>query len=349
MPKVSIIVPVYNAEKYLRECVDSILDQTVREIELILVDDGSVDSSPAICDSYAEKDPRVKVIHKQNGRAASARNAGLRAAEGEYIAFVDSDDWISPDMYEKMLLSGADVALCDYVRFRENEQFPFTQPSISAGFYNKEQIRKNIYPHLVMDGVEFPITISNWVLLIKRSVIKDNDLAYREDIHISEDAPFGSEILYCANSFCYLKGEALYHYRMTEGSASKTHKPWWWDSSLRINEETENFFSKCTDYDFTQQIKSNMFYFVRVEMHYILNNDQFSRNEQNKKAKEVMNHPRVVRMMNEFDVSPYALSFKMMYLSIKFRSVCLWRMVGLMSNIRRGRWRWKNCCLSMGI
>ena len=123
MPKVSIIVPVYNAEKYLQECVESALCQTLSDIELILVDDGSTDSSPTLCDQYAAQDRRVKVIHKPNGRAASARNAGLRAASGEYVAFVDADDWISPDMYEKMLQTNADVTLCDYVRFQGEKLF----------------------------------------------------------------------------------------------------------------------------------------------------------------------------------------------------------------------------------
>lgn len=159
MPKVSVIVPVYNAEKYLRECVDSILGQTLSDIELILVDDGSTDSSPAICDRYAEQDARVQVIHKPNGRAASARNAGLRAASGDYVAFVDSDDWVSPKMYEKMLDTGADVTLCDYVRFQGKTETPFTQPNVNAGFYDKAQMREKIYPHLVMDGIEYPITI----------------------------------------------------------------------------------------------------------------------------------------------------------------------------------------------
>ena len=334
MPKVSIIVPVYNAEKYLQECVDSILTQTLSDLELILVDDGSTDSSPALCDQYAAQDARVKVIHKSNGRAASARNAGLRAATGEYVAFVDSDDWISPDMYEKMLQTGADVTLCDYVRFQGEKEFPFTQPNVAAGFYDKTQIRKKIYPHLVMDGIEYPITISNCVMLIKRDIITRNQLFYREDILISEDAPFGSEVLYCADSFAYLKGERFYHYRMTEGSASKTYKPWWWDSSLKINEETENFFSECEDYDFTQQIKSNMFYLARAEIYYILCNRDLSRKEQNKRVKAVMEHPRVVRMMEGFDVSPYPIQFKMLYWSILYRSIPLRRLVSVLSGIR---------------
>lgn len=334
MPKVSIIVPVYNAEKYLQECVESVLCQTLSDIELILVDDGSTDTSPALCDQYAVQDRRVKVIHKPNGRAASARNAGLRAASGEYVAFVDADDWISPNMYEKMLQTNADVTLCDYVRFQGEKQFPFTQPNVAAGSYNKAQIREKIYPHLVMDGLEYPITISNWALLIRREVIVKKCLSYREDIRISEDAPFGSEVLYCADSFAYLKGEQLYHYRMTEGSASRTYQPWWWDSSLKINEETENFFTKCADYDFTQQIKSNMFYLARAEIYYIMANSKLSRKEQNNKIKAVMNHPRVIRMMKGFDVRSYPIQFKLLYWSLRYRSVALRRIVGAMSTVR---------------
>lgn len=336
MPKVSVIVPVYNAEKYLSECVDSILNQTIEDIECILVDDGSADGSPAICDRYAAKDPRVKVIHKDNGRAASARNAGLRVATGDYIAFVDADDWISPDMYEKMLAQEADVCLCDYVRFQGEQEFPFTQPNIREGFYDKEQIRTEVYPHLVMDGVEYPITISNWALLIKHTIITENHLSYREDILISEDAPFGSEVLYCANSFAYLKGQQFYHYRVTEGSASKTYKPWWWDSSLKINEETENFFGNCEDYDFTQQIKSNMFYLARAEIYYILTDASLTNSEQDKKVREVMRHPRVVRMMKGYDCSGAPFSLKMVYWSIRYQSVAWRRLVSVLSRLRNG-------------
>lgn len=99
---ISVIVPVYNVERYLRRCVDSILQQTYRDLEVILVDDGATDGSPRICDEYAGLDPRVKVVHKPHGGAAEARNAGLDAARGEYIGFVDSDDFILPEMYETL-------------------------------------------------------------------------------------------------------------------------------------------------------------------------------------------------------------------------------------------------------
>ncbi len=115
--KLSIIVPVYNTEKYLRECVDSILAQTFTDFECILVDDGSTDGCPAICDEYAKKDPRVVVIHKENGGLSDARNAGLDVAKGDYIGFVDSDDYIDPGMYEHLynisLLHNSDITRCN--------------------------------------------------------------------------------------------------------------------------------------------------------------------------------------------------------------------------------------------
>ena len=115
-PEISIIVPVYQVEKYLNECIDSILAQTFTDFELILVDDGSPDNCPALCDAAAKRDSRVRVIHKQNGGVSTARNAGLDAAQGNWIAFVDSDDTAAPEYLEKMhkavLETGADFAIC---------------------------------------------------------------------------------------------------------------------------------------------------------------------------------------------------------------------------------------------
>ncbi|MBO0454297.1 MULTISPECIES: glycosyltransferase family 2 protein [Enterococcus] len=116
MCEISIIVPVYNVEKYLKKCVDSILNQTFKDFELILVDDGSPDNSGMICDEYAEQDSRVRVIHKENGGLSDARNAGIDVAKGKYIGFVDSDDYIAEDMYEllyrNIIKEDADLSIC---------------------------------------------------------------------------------------------------------------------------------------------------------------------------------------------------------------------------------------------
>ena len=117
MPKISIIVPVYKTETYLRQCIDSLINQTFQDIEIILVDDGSPDNSPAICDEYAAKDQRIKVIHKQNAGVSEARNSGIDAAKGDFLMFVDSDDWMEIDgcdiLYNEYLQTGADTVIGD--------------------------------------------------------------------------------------------------------------------------------------------------------------------------------------------------------------------------------------------
>ncbi len=127
--KLSIIVPIYNTEKYLRKCVDSILAQTLTDFECILVDDGSTDNCPAICDEYAEKDPRIVVIHKPNGGLSDARNAGLDIAKGDYIGFVDSDDWIETEMYNTLyslaISNSSDISSCQIMRIFENKKMPY--------------------------------------------------------------------------------------------------------------------------------------------------------------------------------------------------------------------------------
>lgn len=113
---ISVVVPVYKSEKTFVSCVESLLGQTCRDLEILLVDDGSPDNCPQLCDELARKDGRIRVIHKENGGVSSARNAGIEAAEGEYLFFCDSDDWVEPEMLEKLLLgmAGGDFALCGF-------------------------------------------------------------------------------------------------------------------------------------------------------------------------------------------------------------------------------------------
>lgn len=133
MPKITVIVPVYKVEPYLRRCIDSILIQTYTDFELILVDDGSPDACPEICDEYAQKDERIRVIHRENGGLSAARNSGLDAAKGEYIVFVDSDDWVHPEyleyLYCAVLEHGVQLSACKFIKTGtviESEQMQYT-------------------------------------------------------------------------------------------------------------------------------------------------------------------------------------------------------------------------------
>lgn len=181
--KISVIVPVYKVEKYLARCVDSIINQTYKNLEIILVDDGSPDNCGAICDEYAKRDERIKVIHKKNGGLSSARNAGLDIATGDYIAFVDSDDRLAPDAYENLLkaLDGKSDAIANFMYEREiesGETFPSVVPHkndeiISAESYVSELMMHvgdvsactKLFPRRVIGDLRFPIGVLNEDLL----------------------------------------------------------------------------------------------------------------------------------------------------------------------------------------
>ena len=142
-PKISVVVPIYKVEKYLDRCIYSIINQTYTNLEIILVDDGSPDNCPKICDEYASKDNRIKVIHKQNGGLSSARNAGIKVATGDYIGFVDSDDFIELDMYEQMYKvayeNDVDLVMSDYYKVHKDDRKEVTL-DINPGMYKKDDI-----------------------------------------------------------------------------------------------------------------------------------------------------------------------------------------------------------------
>lgn len=168
LPLISVIVPVYKVEKYLDMCVASVLAQSYEKLELILVDDGSPDGSGVICDAWAAKDSRVKVIHKENGGGGQARNVGLDAAKGELIAFVDSDDYIAPDMLAYLyglLQQGADIAECGYVDTPDdNAVFPEAEGEVTF-FTAEEALQGNIYDNVFRQLI--------WNKLYRREMIGD--------------------------------------------------------------------------------------------------------------------------------------------------------------------------------
>ena len=143
MPKLSVIVPIYNVEQYIHKCVDSILNQNFKDFELILVDDGSPDSCGKICDEYAQKDERVKVIHKVNGGLSDARNFGLEKAKGEYVSFIDSDDWVDENIYSESLKymeeNDLDIVCFDVTEVRTNKNlvFPITVRKFQMVLYSE--------------------------------------------------------------------------------------------------------------------------------------------------------------------------------------------------------------------
>lgn len=183
-PKISVIVPVYKTEGLLDRCVESIVGQTYKNLEIILVDDGSPDNCPAMCDEWAEKDSRIRVIHKENGGVSSARNAALDIATGDYIGFVDSDDWIEPEMYssliQKISESGKNIALCSYYAVEiSGERYE------CRCVVDKEVLDKDDYFRFIVLGGDGGYI---WNRLYDADILKE--VRFDEDILYSEDLLF---------------------------------------------------------------------------------------------------------------------------------------------------------------
>lgn len=220
--KFSVIVPVYRVEKYIRQCIESVLNQTYKDFELILVDDGSPDNCPRICDEYALKDERVVVVHKVNGGVSSARNAGLAVSKGEYFLFVDGDDLLSEDYCKKFAevaeQFSPEIIICGFETFDEKEK---TANSVKEkeGFYTREKIEREIFYKLIesYEGEYFAPSV--WAKAFKREKFSEYFSCIDEKIKIGEDQAIVKPCVFSANTI-YVLNENIYFYRKTENSAT---------------------------------------------------------------------------------------------------------------------------------
>ena len=214
-PLVSIIIPVYNVEKYLEKCIASVVNQTYTNLEIILIDDGSPDNCPAICDQWQAKDSRIKVIHQQNGGLSVARNEGLKIATGEFIGFVDSDDWIEPEMYQTLLAAmqktGADIAICKSLNETEDSQTLVPKPkSPTIKTYPAEKALE-----MLLSG-KSSIRNAVWNKLFRKHLLENIPFQVGK---IYEDMLWTPQIIGSAKTVVTID-LPLYHYLFRSGSLS---------------------------------------------------------------------------------------------------------------------------------
>lgn len=216
MATVSIIVPIYNVEAELRKCVSSILAQTYKDIEVILVDDGSPDNCGAICDEYASKDNRVVVIHKENGGLVNARKSGLEKSTGRFISYVDGDDWIEEDFIQSLVdcqkKYDVDMVAAGFSKDIGNISDDHANV-IPTGFYDKQKMIAEVYPRMICAGPYFYFGICSyvWNKLFKRELLWDSQMAVDPRISVGEDTSVVFSVLLKSNSL-YISDNASYHY-----------------------------------------------------------------------------------------------------------------------------------------
>lgn len=220
---VSVIIPVYNVKEYLKKCIFSVIEQSYRNLEIILVDDGSTDGSESICDLFALEDNRIKVIHKENGGLGLARNAGIKVANGEYIYFIDSDDYVNKDAINNLMFNiekyNCDTVIGGFTRVNENDVKLYSKKNSSLTFVNSE-VKNRLLPRLIGSAVSQhdSIRMSVWNVIYSTKIIKENSIKF-----VSERAYLSEDVIWDIDYFNFAKKVKIidkedYFYRKHQGT-----------------------------------------------------------------------------------------------------------------------------------
>lgn len=241
--KISVIVPVYNKKEYLGQCIDSILSQTYQNLEILLVDDGSTDGSGEICDTYVRKDDRIRVIHQENGGPTIAVLTGLQNASGRYCTFIDSDDYVSPEMLKEMAnhLTGqaGEVVCCNHILEKSKETVSVMQ-AVKPGVYESDRLKREIKDRLLGEENKI-IPMSRCMKLCEKSVFEGNESYYDPKIRMGEDFNLMYPALLNSTRIVILEGALFYHYRYVEDSLAHAYHPdlddsieRWYQATLKV-------------------------------------------------------------------------------------------------------------------
>ncbi len=335
-PKVSIIVPVYNVEKYLERCMSSLVNQSLKDIEIILVNDGSKDASAQICDKYAQEDIRVKIIHKINEGAGIARNTALKIATGKYIGFVDSDDFIENNMfeilYDKAEYYNSDLVMSGVI-FVDGNMFSKQGEYIRKTYFEKDTLfetddeiktlRMGIIGSLPDDAEDSKYGMSVWKNLFRSEIIKENNLCFQSERKIfSEDAMFMIDYISCINKAVGIP-EAFYNYCRNGESLSKAYRNDRFDKSLAFITEVKKNFEKDIPLD-KYSIYIDRFWqaFCRVicsqEIMHAIDNKS-SNIDLKKKLKVICSHSMTESTLSSYPIATLPLKQRLFAYAMKYK------------------------------
>jgi glycosyltransferase EpsJ len=312
-PLISIIVPIYNAEKYLTRCLDSLISQRYTHIEIILINDGSTDNSSALCDKYATQDSRIKVLHKENAGVSEARNSGLAIASGDYIHFTDADDWVEPDAYKKL----ADIVIqreYDVVRFNAfNSSNTIVNQVPFQGEYENKKLEEVMLTYIGAPklGGTFILGVP-WLYLFNRKLIEKNHIRFNKSLRRCEDRLFTLTTLLYSQKVLFID-DILYHYETNEGSLSNKYDSLRWEQEILYLAELRKEYSKIKPELFSKEADK------RINNEYLLraitsiNNEFFSDNQNGffkryRNTKAIVNSPQIKQSIQ--NIQKEKLGFK---------------------------------------
>ncbi len=320
-PLVTVVVPVYNVEKYLDRCIESIVNQTYKNLEIILVDDGSPDNCPQMCDDWAKKDNRIKVIHKKNAGAGMARNTGIDNSSGSYILFVDSDDYIDLHTIKECVLSiektQSDVVMFGRFTVFADGTVKETPVVTDKNHFSGNQVYNDILPGLFVH--ERGIGISSCNKIFNLQLIKENNIKYKSERELlSEDAIFHLELFRYVKSISIIS-KGFYYYFQNENSFSRKYRK---DLQKLNNNFLEKSILLCDEYGYHNQIVNN----VRARYHIYafagmkqIKSCNFSKEQKKMLLDDFFNDELLQKSITFETLKPKSIPLKVFFLCIKFR------------------------------
>lgn len=319
---VSIIVPVFNAEKYLVKCLDSVVNQTLKNVEIIFVDDGSTDRSSEICKSYAKKDERIIYFKKENEGLAAARQDGMEKASGEYIGFVDSDDWLELNMYERMYAVAkehdADVVFCNCYKDESKKNSYYLEP----GVYDRKAIEEKILPRslagISSNGTNSVIRWCNWLRLYRTDLIKENNIKFGRGFRRSQDLQLTFETALYAQKYVSINDEYLYHNRddSNGNSLSRGYTKNYWNLIRPLIDKLYVDVENYKKQDLSNQMHLCTFFFAESGIRNECNSKTISLKEKVKNINAIMNDEVVKNAVKFVDYKKLNKYYRMIYLSL---------------------------------
>ena len=312
--KISVVIPVYNASKYLSKCLDSVINQSYSNIEIILVNDGSTDNSGNICDEYANKDKRIKVVHKENGGVSSARNTGIDNTTGEYVTFIDSDDLVHPE-YIRILADNLFLALpvCKIKYFKNDVSFIETK-EITVGL-NKD----NFIELCNMNLLNTPCC-----KLFDIDIIRKNKIYFDNSLSLGEDLLFNLEYLKYIDKITVIDNELYYYRKDDDNTLSSAYNPKMFEIQSLLFDSYTNFFSKTIVNDEQRFIyDSYRFSIIKITLENEFKNKNISFWNRYINSKKLLQNKKMEDMINEIQYPKK----KFFYFLIKYRLVLIYKII----------------------
>ena len=325
-PELSIIVPVYKVEKYLERCIDSLVNQTLKNVEIILIDDGSPDNSGNICDLYAKKFNNIVVVHKKNEGSVMARNTGLDIAKGKWIGFVDSDDYIDLNMYEEMINVANDED-ADIVSCRTSEYDYIFQCNDKYKVFSGEQLLEIVFGMVGNTSLhknDLSYGMSVWRSIFKNEIINKNNIRFFSERECSsEDMCFNVTYFSKINKAVYMKN-GFYHYTVNMNSLSNTFYPEKIDSEVALYHLISNIYKN--NYKYNDSFEESSDRLLIAKMKSSLNKNSVSFAKSNKilyieNIKKIVNYPEVHTAVSRFKKNNLKMKDKILYYLIQHKNI----------------------------